>query len=76
MPSTARQTYPTAQALQDRLLAAAPLRRAADAQHHAAPKTRQCETGAPLAKSLLFDPLGMRSSSYRHEDFIAAGNNR
>ncbi|MER8840748.1 serine hydrolase [Mesorhizobium sp. M0684] len=29
-----------------------------------------------LAKSLLFDPLGMRSSSYRHEDFIAAGKNR
>ncbi|TKB23534.1 MAG: serine hydrolase, partial [Mesorhizobium sp.] len=30
----------------------------------------------PLAKSLLFDPLGMRSSSYLHKDFIAAGNDR
>lgn len=28
----------------------------------------------PLAKSLLFDPLAMTSSSYLHEDFIAAGN--
>ncbi|WP_448950970.1 serine hydrolase [Labrys neptuniae] len=30
----------------------------------------------PLAKKLLFDPLGMRSSSYLHKDFIAAGDKR
>jgi CubicO group peptidase (beta-lactamase class C family) len=29
-----------------------------------------------LAKSVLFDPLGMGASSYLHKDFMAAGNNR
>jgi CubicO group peptidase (beta-lactamase class C family) len=34
------------------------------------------QTWELLAKSMLFEPLGMRSSSYLHKDFIAAGDNR